>query len=609
MAPISIKQAFELALQHHQAGRLPEAEQICRHVLAHEPAHPDATRCLGAIADAYMNRGIALAHKGQIDESIAAFRRVINLRPNQAEGYANLGAALKQRGEVDEAIAANRHAIALYPGSPEILSNLATALKDKGELDEAIKVLEQAIFLRPNWPQALNNLGTILKDKGEIEKAIDAFRRAVGLRRDYVRAHSNLIYAMHFDPLDDAHAIAQEQRRWNHEHAERLRKWNQNRSSEVAPKRSDDAVPQRRLRIGYVSPDFRNHVVGRNILPLFRRHDRRRFEIFCYANSTARDAIAGEFQALADGFRNIVGLSDDQVAEQIRQDGIDILVDLALHMTGNRLLVFARKPAPLQVTFGGYPASTGLGAIDYRLSDRFLDPPGMDESIYSERTIRLPDSFWCYDPLDNRDIPVSSLPALEAGFITFGCLNNFSKVNNRTLDLWARALGQVAGSRLLLLANQGSHRQRTIERLSQGGIDPSRIEFVPQLPRREYLRLYHRIDVGLDSFPYNGHTTSLDSLWMGVPVVTLAGRTAVSRAGLCQLSNLDLAEVTASSDEQFVAIAVRLAADLPRLKALRSTLRARMERSPLMDAPKFARGIEAAYMQMWRTLRETGGGD
>ncbi len=255
----------------------------------------------------------------------------------------------------------------------------------------------------------------------------------------------------------------------------------------------------------------------------------------------------------------------------------------------------------MQVCWLAYPGSTGLSTIDYRLSDPYLDPPGMDESVYTERTIRLPDSFWCYDPLENRNIPVNSLPAQETGVVTFGCLNNFCKMNDGTLALWAEVLRQAAGSRLVLLAPQGSARQRTTERFRQEGIDPHRIEFVPQQPRREYLKVYHRIDVGLDSFPANGHTTSLDSFWMGVPVVSLVGQTTLSRAGWCQLSNLGLRDLAAQSPEQFVRIAVELATDLPRLNELRSNLRRRMQQSPLMDAPKFARGVEAAYRRMWHT--------
>jgi predicted O-linked N-acetylglucosamine transferase (SPINDLY family) len=212
----------------------------------------------------------------------------------------------------------------------------------------------------------------------------------------------------------------------------------------------------------------------------------------------------------------------------------------------------------------------------------------------------LPDSVWCYDPLDCSDIPVNALPALGRGFVTFGCLNSFCKVNDNILALWTEVLRQVENSRLLLMAPMGDHRPRTLERFRQEGIDPDRIEFVPTQSRRAYLESYHRIDLGLDSFPYNGHTTSLDSFWMGVPVVTLTGQIAVSRAGWCQLSNLGLGELSGQTPDQFVNIATALANDLPKLRSLRSTLRQRMEQSPLMDAPRFARNIETAYREMWR---------
>jgi predicted O-linked N-acetylglucosamine transferase (SPINDLY family) len=396
---------------------------------------------------------------------------------------------------------------------------------------------------------------------------------------------------MHHHPAADVQTIAQEQRRWNQQHAQPLHKF--------IVAHANDPNPDRRLRIGYVSPDLSDHIVGRNVLPLFKLHDRRQFEIFAYADLRRPDDVTAQFQQNTQGWRNIQRMSDEQAAQQIRQDRIDILVDLSLHTAGNRLLIFARKPAPVQVTFAGYPGSTGLTAIDYRLSDPYLDPPGMDESIYSERTIRLPHSFWSFDPFESE--PVSELPALQNGYITFGCLNSFFKINDGQLLLWAKVLRQLDRSRLLLLAPRGSHRQRTKDRLSREGIDPKRLGFVRRLPHLEYLRLYHRLDLGLDSFPYNGHTTSLDSFWMGVPVVTLVGQTPVSRAGWCQLSNLGLPELAAQTPEEFVRIAVELASDLPRLKELRSTLRQRMEQSPLMDAPRYVGNIEAAFRQMWQT--------
>lgn len=616
MAEVTIHDALQIALQHHQAGQLTQAEQLYRQILAQQPNHADALNLLGLLVQqngqtdiavdlirqaialkpndhrTHSHLGIVLREAGRLDEAIAAYRRAIALRFDYPEAHNNLANALKDNGQLDEAIAGYRQTIALKPDLPEAHSNLGNALKDKGQLDDAIAAYRQSIALNPALSEARSNLGIALAESGQLEEAIATYRQTLALNPGYTAGHDNLVYALHFHPDYDARAIAQEHVSWRRRHAEPLKE-------HIRPC-SNDCNPDRRLRIGYVSPDFRDHVVGRNLLPLFRQHDHQQFDITCYGQIRLPDATTAVFQQHADRWRNIAGVSDERVAELIRTDGIDILVDLTLHMTKNRLLVFARKPAPVQVTFAGYPASTGLSAIDYRLSDPYLDPPGMDESVYSERTIRLPDSFWCYDPLECRDIPVNSLPALNTGAVTFGCLNNSCKINDPLLKMWAQVLRRTKYSRLILRANQGSQRQRILDILTQEGVEPSRVEFLAKQPRQQYLRSYHRIDLGLDTFPYGGHTTSLDSLWMGVPVVTLVGQTAVSRAGWCQLSNLGLTELAGQTPEDFVRIAVALAGDLPRLQELRSTLRGRMEQSPLMDAPRFARNIETAYRTMWR---------
>jgi protein O-GlcNAc transferase len=564
------------------AGRLDDAIAVFREAIAFSPHS----------AEGFANLGNALREMGQLDDAISACRQAIALNSELPEAFNNLGNAMRDKGQFDQAIDAYRKAIALRPDYAEVLSNLGNALKEKGRLDEAIAIYQQAIALRPNYAEAHSNLGSALKDTGQIDEAVAAYRRAIALRPGYVEAFSNLLFALHYHPSYDAPAIAEELRLWNRQIAEPLKRFIQ--------VHTNDRDPERRLRVGYVSADFRVHASAHFLVPLLKHHDPRQVELFCYAQVVRPDAMTLQMQRQFATWRSIVGVSDEQAARQIREDRIDLLVDLKMHTSENRLLIFARKPAPVQATWLGYPGGTGLTTIDYRLSDPCLDPIGMDESVYSERTIRLPDTFWCFDPLDGRDIPVSALPATGKGFITFGCLNNFCKVNDGVLTLWAKILRQVDNSRLLLLAPMGNHRARTLERFRQEGIDPSRIEFVAGRSRRKYLETYHRIDVGLDTFPYNGHTTSLDSFWMGVPVVTLIGSTAVGRAGWSQLSNLGLGELAAQTPDQFVQIAVELANDLPRLEQLRSTLRQRMEQSPLMDAPKFARNMEDAYRKMWR---------
>ncbi len=301
----------------------------------------------------------------------------------------------------------------------------------------------------------------------------------------------------------------------------------------------------------------------------------------------------------ADAWRNITGLSDEQAAQWIRQDQIDILVDLTMHMAHNRLMVFVRKPAPVQVTWLAYQGTTGLATVDYRITDPNIDPPGLDDGHYSEESIRLADSFWCYDPCSS-EATVNPLPALERGTVTFGSFNNFCKVNPPVLKLWAQVLRAVDNSRLIMLAAAGSPRRQTLDVLQREGIAPDRVDFVPLCSRPRYLEYYHRIDIGLDTFPYNGQTTTLDAYWMGVPVVTIVGNMAVARSGMSLARNLGTPQWIADSPEQFVRIAANLAGDIPHLAALRLSLRDDLQRSPLMDAPRFARNMESAFRAMWR---------
>jgi predicted O-linked N-acetylglucosamine transferase (SPINDLY family) len=341
--------------------------------------------------------------------------------------------------------------------------------------------------------------------------------------------------------------------------------------------------------------------VGRNIQPLLAHHDHQQFEVFCYADMRVVDDLTTELTGYADHWCNTVDLSHEALAQKIRSDTIDILVDLNLHLANDRLPVFARRPAPVQVAFAGYPGTTGLRAIDYRLTDPYLDPPGENDDFYSEESIRLPHSFWCYAPRE--DIGVNELPAATTGIVTFGCLNNFVKVNVPVLQLWGQVLQAVPGSRLLLSAPEGRGRTRALATFEGLGIEPSRVEFVVKTSHRDYLLHYHRIDIMLDTFPYNGHTTSLDALWMGVPVITLAGCHAVARAGLSQLTNVGFPDGIAASPAEYVERARLLAANLKGLAQLRGELRQRMEASPLMDAVGFTRGIESAYQSMWECWR------
>jgi predicted O-linked N-acetylglucosamine transferase (SPINDLY family) len=430
-----------------------------------------------------------------------------------------------------------------------------------------------------------------MQEQGNADEAFACYRRALELNPYDAGTHSNLVYLLNFRPGCDAQAIYEEHRLWNQRHAGPFAKSIQSHSN--------DRSPDRRLRVGYVSADFRSHPVGRFLLPLLETHDHSDFEIFCYASQYVSDRITQRCRASADVWRNVFGLSDEQLTNVIRQDRIDILVDLTMHMANNRLLVFARKPAPVQVTYLAYCGTTGLRTMDYRLTDPYLDAQGQTQGFYSEQSVWLPETYWCYLPVDDTP-PVSGLPALLAGHVTFGCLNNFCKVTAPTLAAWIALLQAAPGTRLVLHAQTGGHRDRVRDCFAQHHVSPERVTFVRQLPTADYFRLYEQIDVALDPFPYGGGTTTCDALWMGVPVVSLAGQTAMGRGGLSILSNVGLNELVAYDSEQYARIAVDLASDLQRLSALRATLRERMQHSPLMDAPRFARNVESAYRMMWR---------
>jgi predicted O-linked N-acetylglucosamine transferase (SPINDLY family) len=342
--------------------------------------------------------------------------------------------------------------------------------------------------------------------------------------------------------------------------------------------------------VGYVSPDFYGQAECFFVIPLLRAHDRRKIEVHCYSSTANPDKATDLIRRCAESWHDVRDLNDDQLADKIRADKMDVLVDLTMHMAFNRLPVFAQKPAPVQVTWLAYPGGTGLDAIDYRLTDQWIDPPGTD-SFYSETSIRLPQTWCCYDPLGN--VP----PARVGDFrpITFGCLNNPCKLNRPSLALWRKVLKAVPESRMILLSHSQSQRQEIIREL---GIDPSRIEFTGHLRRGEYLRLYDRIDICLDPLIYNGITTTCDALWMGVPVITRVGPTAAGRAGLSILSNVGLNELIAGDDEEFVSIARELAENHAHRTRLRESLRDRFRHSPMMDADQFARNVEAAYLKM-----------
>jgi protein O-GlcNAc transferase len=559
------------------SGRLDEAEVCYRAALQ---AQPDC-------AELHSNLGNALCAAGRPDEAAACYSRALEINPGNIEARYNLSVVQLEQGYLHYAAANLRQVLALRPDYAEAHNNLGLALSGLGWPDEAEASCRKALELKPDFAEGYTNLGCVLKDSGRLDEALACDRQALALDPGNFKIHSNFLYLLSYLPDFCDRAILEEARKFAAAH--------------LPPAPAADArrrAPKKRLRIGYVSPDFRNHCVSFFMLPLLSQHDRAQFEIYCYAHLPRPDAVSEQLKNHADVWRTTHLQSDAQLAATISADGIDILVDLTMHMANGRPLLFAQKPAPVQVAWLAYPGTTGIPAMDYRLTDPWLDPPGQGDDCYSEISVRLPDTFWCYDPMIAGLSP-NALPMLTAGHVTFGCLNNFCKVSDDTLDRWGQVMRRVQNSRLILLSPAGHHRSRVLDRLGRCGVSGQRIEFVEFRPRADYLRTYQRIDICLDTLPYNGHTTSLDAFWMGVPVVTQAGRTVAGRGGWSQLNNLGLPELAAFDADTFTDTAAALASDPQRLSGLRQTLRARMEASPLMDAKRFARAMEAAYREMW----------
>jgi protein O-GlcNAc transferase len=576
--PEAASHTLNLAIALCQRREFAQAESLLRTLQAREPAH----------AEAAFNLGNALRGLGRPECALAQYRRAAELRPGYAEALNNMGNVHKELGDFAAAMAAFEAALLARPDYVVAINNAGCLFRTLGRSDEAEDMLRRGLDVDPRHAALHDNLGNVLKDAGALDEAIACYRRSLEIDPNNPATHGNLAYTLSFRSTE-AGPIREECARWNARFAASLAR------CEADPAR--DLSPDRRLKVGYVSPDFRDHCQALFTLPLLAHHDPAAFEVHCYSSAERADEITRRIAQHAQVWRDVRPLDDTELCRMIRADGIDILVDLTMHMAGGRELVFARKPAPVQIAWLAYPGTTGMDAIDYRLSDPRLDPEGYEDH-YTEKTLRLPDSFWCYDPLT--DLPgVNALPAAQRGYLTLGCLNNPCKLTEHTLALWGRTMRALADARLKLMAPPGRHRQRLLARLAAHGVAAERVSFAEFRPRGEYLRSYHDIDFGLDTFPYNGHTTSMDALWMGVPTVTRVGATSVGRAGLSQLYQLDLLDLAAESDDAFVAAAVTLGRDLPRLETLRRSLRERIACSPLMDGARFAKSIEGAFRRAW----------
>ncbi|HYM09661.1 MAG TPA: tetratricopeptide repeat protein, partial [Bryobacterales bacterium] len=645
--------SFAAGRRLHLAGKIRQAEKIYRRLLTRDPGDAEALHALGVIA--FQNGqlepaaeliGRALAAKpsepvyhhnlgqlreaqGRPAEAVACFERALQMRPDSLDSLRALSRLLFSQGREAAAVPWLRRYAQIEPDNPEALVNLAGALLKAGETEEAAEACERALRLNPALAEAHHNLGLArikqhrfvsaeacfraalrlqpdhvksqeglagsLLDQGLPEASAAAFREALRLSPGSAAAHSNLLFCLNHAAGEEPADLFAEHQRWAQQHAAPL--------AGLARSHANGPDPERPLRIGYVSPDFRLHPAAFFFGPILGSHDREQFTSYLYSSVLRPDALTERLRSLAGVWRDVSRESDQGLADLVRQDGIDILVDLAGHTGDNRLLAFARKPAPVQVTYLGYPNTTGLAAIAYRITDAWADPPGQTEQWHTEELVRLPSGFLCYEsPADAP--PVAPPPLSAGGGFTFGSFNRLAKIGPEVVAAWSSILRRVPGSRLVLktkACGEEATRRRVLAMFAGHGIAASRVELWGSMARvTQHLDAYGQIDLALDTFPYNGTTTTCEALWMGVPVVALAGRTHASRVSFSLLSRLGLGEFVAGSIEGYIELAARLSQDGERLRELRAGLRDRMARSPLSDARTLTRELEDAYRAMWR---------
>ena len=588
ISPNLVEAHYNLATIYQTQHRLDDAIRHYQEVLTIKPDLKEARERLGEALHLSSRAVATSAEDVDLPSEISLQRQ----QQRAIQSY-NQAVLCEQQDKPEEAIVHYKQALAAKPDFPEAHNNLGNVLMSQGRFTEALVCFQNTISLNSNSIHALNNIGNVLKIMGRLVEATVSLQAALSLDPYSEVARSNLISALSYRSDYDTSALFSEYVRWGELHGRD--------PMELMPHNN---VPdeKKRLRIGYVSPDFRHHPVGYFIEQILAHHDKSSFEIYCYSNRTINDDVTQRLRRHADHWCDIVGQPDEAVIQKIRNDGIDILIDLAGHTMGHSLMVFAQKPAPVQATWIGDPATTGLPAMDYIIADRFAIPT-QEEQYYVEKVVRLPNAYECFSPPDY-PIEPGPLPALTTGRITFGCLNNNSKINDAVIACWSKLLHSLPEARLYLKYTAYSDpgvRQRYRELFTGHGIDTDRIILSGYSPREEFLSAYGEVDIGLDPFPYNGGLTTLEAMWMGVPVVSLHGNRFVSRMGETLLINTGLTECVVDSEDDYIAKAISLASDLPRLADLRSRLRSQLLNSPVCDGAGFTRDLESAYRKMWET--------
>ena len=579
-----IKVLLVAAKTHASSGDFPAAVTVQERLLGLSPGHWDVHHDLG----------LYLFKSGRTDEAILQFTKAANLNGQATPPFIGLGLAFMEKHLLTEAKGAFQRVLELDPKSAAAFNGLGLLANRMGVSDVAVNMFRRVLEVLPDSGEAHNNLGLVLRSQGEVDLAYEHYQKGKAASPGNVEIHSGLMLTLNYMTGVSAEEI-----------------FRQHRTSDIIfpalqrPLPDTLRDPSRPLKIGYLSPDFRTHSVAYFITAVLAAHDREQYRIHCYYTGNKVDEVTRQIERSVERFVPCYKDPDDVLAGKIQADGIDVLVELSGHTGEHRLAMLRNRVAPVQVTYLGYPNTTGLASMDLRITDDIADPVDVSDRFYTERLFRVDGGFLAYEPPPAaKNLGISPLPALAGKGITFGCFNNLAKVNDPLVELWARILNKVPDSRLVLKA-RGMRDERVKRRLQEGfsrqGVDPSRIFLNGHdLFPKEHLARYGEIDLALDTYPYSGTTTTCEALWMGVPVITLAGERHAGRVGASLLSRVGLEDCIATGPEDYVERVLAMIADLPRLAQLREGLRQRLQASPLMDAPRMARGLEHAYRQSWQ---------
>ena len=648
---LTIKKTFTLAFQNHQKNNLKVAENLYNEVLKIDPNHFESIFLLGTLSaqskkfniskkllfkasqiqpnnihvqnnlgnvfkeleeyqkaincyekviqidlnfvEAHSNLGTVLKELGENQKAIGCFEKAIQINPNNAEAHNNLGVVLKELGEYQKAINCYEKAIQINPNNAEAHNNLGVVLKELGEYQKAINCYEKAIQINLNYPEAYYNLGNILSVLGKYDEATTTYHQAIKIKSDYTKAYSNLLFNLNYKIDCDPNLFLSEARKF---------RINCGPKKKLSLQYQYEKNPTK-LKIGCVSADFGDHPGGYFSLSTLKELQKKNFELIAYETSNRKDEFAPYFKPLFSKWHLIEKKKDNEVVEQIVKDGIHILIDLQGHSAKNRLPIFMYKPAPVQVNWLGQ-GSTGIPEIDYIIGSSYLTPKN-EENHYVEKIWRLPETHIVFTP-PFFDVKINSLPATKNNFITFGCINKLTKVNDEVIALWSKILLSIPNSKLLIKSAELDHQQiieSTFERFNKCKIEKKRLILQGKSStRKEVLEVYNKIDIALDPFPFQGCTCTCEAVWMGVPVIILKGNRNLFHAGESINSNLGMHDWIAKNRDEYISKAVKFSSNLDHLSKIRMNLRQKALLSPKFDAPRFAEHFSQMLWDMWKKL-------